>query len=56
MIHEVKIYLGSLGFEVFEPKMSFLQVLAVTTRWGEQVLAMASYKPQKACVTRLLLA
>jgi hypothetical protein len=27
MIHRVKIYLGPLGFEVFELEMPFLQVL-----------------------------
>jgi hypothetical protein len=55
MIHRVKIYFGSLGFEVFELEMPFLQVLnchnssgRARTRHGELdhrthgILAMAS--------------
>jgi hypothetical protein len=42
MINKVQICFGSLGFEVFEPKMSFLQILdchnssgRASTRHGE---------------------
>jgi hypothetical protein len=41
---------GSLGFEVFEPKMPFLHVL------GELLLATASKKEHNQCSARLQLA
>jgi hypothetical protein len=42
MNKRVIIYVGILGFEVFELKISFYRFWAVTTRRGELVLAMTS--------------